>query len=114
MHRVVLGIVDVDVRDVEGDHRFGNKLDNRISQLRIGTHAENSRNVKLSCKNTSGYKGVSLRGSKWIVQLGASGKRIRIGMFPKDQLIEAAKAYDKAALKYFGSFARLNFPIVNG
>ncbi len=60
--------------------------------------------------NTSGYKGVSLfgRDSKWKAQIQVDGKKRHLGYF--DDKIEAAKAYDRAALELHGEFAVLNFP----
>jgi hypothetical protein len=94
------------------DHRFGNRLDNRISQLRFAGNDENQRNQGIHKNNRSGYKGVSwaLRAKRWLVVIGVDGKRIFIGTFSKDKIIEAAKAYDAAAIKYHGEYARLNFP----
>ena len=101
---------------IEIDHQFGNRLDNRESQLRYTTHQQNHQNRKLNMDNTSGYKGVSwvMHAAKWMVRIAIDGQRIYVGSFEKDQLIEAAKAYDVAAIKYHGEYARLNFPKKGG
>lgn len=99
------GTVDGDI-----DHKNGDIFDNRRSNLRVCTHAENSRNRKIHSNNKSGYKGVyldkSLRGTKtWIANITIDGKRIKIR---KSTAIEAAEAYNQLALKHHGEFARLN------
>jgi hypothetical protein len=88
------------------DHINGNTLDNRKLNLRICTHAENMRNVSKKTKNTSGYKGVFWEKGKWKVQLKYNYKSIHLGRF--NNKIDAALAYNQAAIKYYGEFAQLN------
>ena len=90
------------------DHIDGDKENNTRENLRICKQAENCANSKISKNNTSGFKGVSWNKAlkKWHAYIMLNRKRIHLGYF-KDKL-EAAKAYNKAALKYFGEFARLN------
>lgn len=104
MHREIMSAPT----GMEVDHINGDGLDNRRSNLRVCTHAENMRNRKLAKDNTSGYIGVTWNKerSKWQSQIGVSGKNINIGCFPAIE--DAARAYNEAAKKYFGEFARLN------
>lgn len=109
MHRFVLNVE----KDVEAvDHINGNRLDNRKCNLRCATQAENLRNHH-TWSNATGYKGVYLtRGSKshpFVARIKAGGKSIYLGRFASEA--KAAKAYNKAALKYHGEFASLN-PII--
>ena len=91
------------------DHINHNGLDNRKANLRPATWAQNIRHSKKTRnKFRSNYKGLFHRGDgMWRVLITVDGRRIYLGCF-KDE-IDAAKAYDTAAKKYFGEFANLNF-----
>lgn len=105
MHKVILKAP----KGFEIDHINRNTLDNRKKNLRIVTHSQNMKNYG-SIGGTSKYKGVSFRRKrkKWTAQLFTNGKQTFIGDFNSE--IDAAVAYDKAALKNNGEFAYLNFP----
>jgi HNH endonuclease len=103
LHQFLLGRAP---RGREWDHRDRNKLNNRRSNFRIATRAQNGSNRPLFRNNTSGFRGVTLYREKWRAQIKVDRKTIRIGDFPSKE--EAAMAYDKAARLYFGEFASLN------
>lgn len=105
MHRVILGLTDP---EINVDHINGNRLDNQRHNLRICSHAENMRNMKLNSKNTSGFKGVVFRKDSglWRARITFNGKRITLGHFNTAE--EAAHAYNEACIKYHRDFARPN------
>jgi hypothetical protein len=84
------------------DHIDHNGLNNRRSNLRLCTPQQNARNHRPQLRGSSKYKGVSWR------QVWHNKKSVHLGYFKNE--IDAAKAYDKAAKKFFGKFAYLNFP----
>lgn len=90
------------------DHENGNGLDNRRCNLRLATVGQNIANSRLSKNSTSGYKGVSWNESKqvFIARIGFDNQRISLGNFRSAQ--DAAIAYNRAAKKYFGEYARFN------
>lgn len=90
------------------DHINGVRDDNRPCNLRECSNAENNRAVGIKKNNTSGYKGVSLNkaSGRFYSYIRVNYKRIHLGCFDSPE--EAAKAYNAAALKYFGEFASLN------
>lgn len=92
------------------DHIDGNGLNNRRSNLRQASDSQQAAHRGLQVNNTSGYKGVSWRKdvAKWQAQIQVNGKRRHLGYFADP--IEAAKAYDRAALEFQGEFAVVNFP----
>lgn len=89
------------------DHIDRNPFNNQKNNFRVCDHQQNSWN---SGPRVRKYKGVSYwkRDKNWSAQIMKTYKKIHLGYF--DSEIEAAKAYDEAAKKYFGEFAYLNFP----
>lgn len=104
MHREVL---PCDAPQI--DHRDGNGLNNRRSNLRPCTSAQNTYNTKSRLHGKSIFKGISpLERGRWRATICVSYKKHHLGCYGTQE--DAARAYDAAAKKYFGEFARLNFP----
>ncbi len=108
MHRLILG----PPAGIQVDHRNGNGLDNRRANLRLATDRQNKGNAGLRSNNTSGFKGVTWcrQTNRWKARIGNSeaGSRGWLGRFATAE--DAARAYDAAAVEFFGEFAILNFP----
>lgn len=86
------------------DHINGCRTDNRISNLRIATHAENCRNHQKRPMNTTGFKGVVRHQGRFRAQIKSEGKCFHLGSFDTPEGAHAA--YCDAASKLFGKFAR--------
>jgi hypothetical protein len=106
MHRVIMG----SPKGKLIDHRNGVGLDNRRENLRQATRIENCCNKKKPKNTSSKYMGVyyAKDTGKWRAKIKHNKKTFHLGRFVNE--IDAAKAYDQAALKYHKEFARLNFP----
>ena len=104
LHRTIMGAK----KGEHVDHINGDTLDNRKSNLRICTNAENSRNSKISKNNTSGFKGVMFvnerRRKKWVARIWKDRKVYHLGHFKTPEAAYAA--YCKAAKELHGEFAR--------
>lgn len=90
----------------EIDHINSDKLDNRIENLRIATRNQNVWNTPIRKDNTSGYKGVSKvwQSNKWQAHIDVYGEVKYLGVFSTAH--DAGAAYEEAAIKYHGDFAR--------
>lgn len=88
------------------DHINGDKLDNRLINLRYCTNNENVRNRKVQTNSTSGIPGVTHRGrwNAWRVRVKLDGIRYHIGDY-KDKL-EAGYIRDQVAMQLHGEFAK--------
>jgi AP2 domain-containing protein len=106
MHRLIIGAG----KNQRVDHRNGNGLDNRRSNLRIATVGQNAANRAAYSK--TGYKGVHVKPSgNFHASISKDKRTIYLGTFPTPE--EAARAYDVAAISLHGEFARLNFSRTN-
>ncbi|HEY3494805.1 MAG TPA: HNH endonuclease [Polyangiaceae bacterium] len=113
LHRRVIGAEKGQIVD----HVNGNPLDARRANLRLVSPEQNSRNTHRSKnRKLGGFKGVFYieRVKRWSAQIGAGPKKpngraglIHLGMFKTGE--DAARAYDRAALLFFGAHAALNF-----
>jgi hypothetical protein len=105
MHHEVFGSV------TQLDHKNGDGTDNRKENLRPATTSQNGANRRKNLNTTSRFFGVcwvSLS-KKWKVSHRIKGRHMHGGYF--DSEVEAARKADELSLKYFGEFAKLNFPI---
>lgn len=102
MHREILGIVDPKTK---ADHRDGDTLNNRRSNLRVADSYQNAQNKHKEPNCSSRFKGVHWNKSagKWQVQISINGQRKHLGYFVDETV--AARTYDRAAADGFGEFA---------
>ena len=106
LHRLIIDAPD----GWEVDHIDGEGLNNRRENLRLATRQENSCN-RSPIKDghlTSDFKGVSWSAShrKWLARIKSNGQVYDLGYFVDED--KAALAYDAAAIRLFGAFAKTN------
>lgn len=104
LHRFVLDLKKNDHKNV--DHINLNTLDNRKKNLRVCTAAQNARNQNGWRKRKHKYKGVVFFHGSFYARIVVDRKTHTFGPFKSE--LEAARAYDAAALRLHGSFARIN------
>lgn len=91
------------------DHINWDRFDNRKTNLTLCVSEQNCQRIKPR-PHSSKYKGVCwhTRDKKWYARIRCGNdKRISLGYFSSET--EAALAYDRAALKYYGPLAYTNF-----
>lgn len=105
-HRLIWLLVHGHWPEAAIDHINCDGLDNRLVNLREATLSQNSANMRRRNDNTSGAKGVCRRAGsdKWSAEIMVAGKRRHLGQF--ESIEAAAAAYEAAAIKHFGEFAR--------
>lgn len=113
LHRVIMGAGPGQVVD----HVSGDTLDCRRANLRVTDRRGNAQNIRNSKRLKRGeYKGVYLvrKSGKWAAAIRVSqpgkgrGRQVYLGCYSDPA--DAARAYDAAALRYFGEYAATNFP----
>lgn len=94
--------------DKEVDHINLNGFDNRLANLRVCTHQQNSFNVPPRKKNRSGYRGVHFhpQSGMWRAIIGHNGIRIDLSLYRTKE--DAAKAWNAKAKELYGEHAWLN------
>lgn len=105
MHRFIL---ESKPDDPMVDHKDNVGLNNQRSNLRPCTNGQNMMNRKKNQKGSSIYKGVHTRkdSDKFFVRIQINGKKTSIGFFENEN--DAGRAYNDAAIKHYGEFAKLN------
>lgn len=108
-HRIIYYVATGKLPDVI-DHKNGVEAGDGIDNLREADQSRNCQNRTKRRVATSRFKGVCVRvqptGIRYIAQIKIDGKVKHIGSY-RDEY-EAAKAYDREAIKHFGKFAKLN------
>ena len=108
VHRLIWCIVSgEDPGKLEIDHINGNKIDNRLCNLRLANRSENVCNIGLRVDNNSGCKGVSWHKSHkaWRASIQKERKWCHLGYFATIE--EAHAAYMFASANLHGDFARV-------
>jgi hypothetical protein len=100
-HRILWIFLNGEIPEgMELDHINHDKLDNRIENLRLVSHAENNRNASIHKNSTSGVPGVSWHKhiKKWYARIHINKKRIHLGYF--NNKADAYVVYKAACRKY--------------
>ena len=103
LHRFLLGVID-DLQ-VEVDHKDGDGLNNKRTNLRVCTRAQNQQNQGRLIRNVSGFPNVhwETKAGKWRVKMRVDGKYRHLGYF--DNIKDAVKVATIERIKITG-FAR--------
>jgi hypothetical protein len=100
MHRQILKTPE----GLETDHIDGDGLNNQRKNLRACSKSQNLMNQQVQ-KNKK-HKGIFQSGKKWASRICLNKKSIYLGIYDTEEM--AVDAYNSAAIKYFGEYARPN------
>jgi hypothetical protein len=102
MHRMILDVP----KGIGVDHKDCNPLNNTRANLRVANAVENARNRQRRSDSKAQYKGITFNVNKWMARIKINGHSIYLGRYSSEE--SAARAYNAAAILYFGEFAKLN------
>lgn len=108
LHRLIMGVEDIEWKEKVVDHIDGNIYDNRKINLRIVSQQQNSMNHKIAKNNTSNATGVSFykKNNKWGAHIKVNDKFVFLGLY--EHFDDAVKARREAEDKYYGEFSYYN------
>lgn len=106
-HRVIWAIHYNSWPNGEIDHIDGDRLNNKLSNLRVVTRSQNMFNAKTKQNSSSGIKNVQWDNSSqsWRVRVRVNGKRYHVGRFT--EIEKAAEAAKEFMLKSHKQYARV-------
>lgn len=109
-HRLAWFFVHGHFPETDLDHEDGDQCNNRISNLRPATEAQNLWNRKLCSRNKSGVKGVCwyAAGQKWAAQIRKNGTKYFLGYFANIE--DAEKTVREARERLHNEFANHGAP----
>lgn len=110
LHRFLMG----DPPGLEVDHVNGDGLNCTRANMRQATILQNRKNRgkgvgKNGAETTSRYKGVCWKANRWEASIASDKQWHYLGRFTSE--VDAARAYDAAAIRLHGAFAKVNFPL---
>jgi hypothetical protein len=107
-HNLVWFIFKKSWPDKELDHIDNNPDNNNFFNLRLVERHQNCANQKLQKRRQGKFKGVykNRDGVSYYAKIKKGGKQYYLGSFKTE--LEAAEAYNKAAVEMFGEYANLN------
>lgn len=105
LHVEVAKLAGIFEEDKEIDHKDRDRGNCQSLNLRAATRSQNNMNCSYKI-GPSGFRGVSCKGKKFCARVSVEGERIWLGTF--DTAIEAAKAFNRWAIRVYGEFATLN------
>ncbi len=108
VHKLVWALTfqELPAKDKEIDHIDGDRKNNKVSNLRVVTKAQNQSNRKPNSLGASTYKGVYKSGEKWISSISKDKVRTYLGTFCTE--VAAAEAYNAAAITLNDNYRRIN------